>query len=410
MSKIDELLKQYCPQGVIIKELWEVTIWDKRFNGVDKSKQQKVVSYKHVSSAILKSLKKEKGTVKLLSTGKFDGWTTEIEAGSNLNCGEVITIPSGGSANIKYYDGKFVDSGNILAKALDKTVSLKFIYYYLLSKNEIVESFFRGSGVKHPNMTELLKLQIPIPPLAIQEEIVNILDAFTTLETELEVELEARKKQYIFHRNRLFSFEGQDVEWKTLEELGEFTRGKRFVKTDIQSEGVPCIHYGEMYTHYKISAKEAKSYLIPTLASKLRKAKYGDVIIVAAGETIEDIGQGVAWLGDKEVVIHDACFAFSHNMHPNYVSHFTQTDIFHSQIKRYISSGKISSINAAGLSKAKIPFPSMEEQIRIASILDKFHTLLNDILIGLPAEIKARNKQYEYYRNQLLTFKQLNNE
>lgn len=410
MSKIDELLKQYCPQGVIIKELWEVTTWDKKFNGVDKSKQPKVVAYKHVSSAILKSLKKENGTVKLLSTGKFDGYTTEIEAGSNLNCGEVITIPSGGSANIKYYDGKFVDSGNILAEALDKTISLKFIYYFLLSKNEIVESFFRGSGVKHPNMTELLKLQIPIPPLPIQEEIVIILDTFTTLEAELEAELEARKKQYHFHRNALFSFEGQEVEWKTLEELGEFTRGKRFVKTDIQSEGTPCIHYGEMYTHYKISTKEAKSFLIPSLASKLRTAKYGDVIIVAAGETIEDIGQGVSWLGDKEVVIHDACFAFRHNMHPNYVSHFTQTDIFQSQIKRNISSGKISSINAAGLSKAKIPVPSIEEQIRIATILDMFHILLNDISIGLPAEIKARRTQYKHYRDKLFTFNSKKND
>ncbi|MCA6516886.1 MAG: restriction endonuclease subunit S, partial [Chitinophagaceae bacterium] len=252
--------------------------------------------------------------------------------------------------------------------------------------------------------------KIPIPPLAIQEEIVNILDTFTTLEAELEAELEARKNQYIFYRNALFSFEGKGVEWKSLEELGEFTRGKRFVKTDIQSEGTPCIHYGEMYTHYKIWAKEAKSFLNPSLASKLRTAKYGDVVIVAAGETIEDIGQGVAWLGDNEVVIHDACFAFSHNMHPNYVSHFTQTDIFHSQIKRHISSGKISSINAAGLSKAKIPVPSMEEQIRIAAILDKFHALLNDISIGLPAEIKTRRKQYEYYRNQLLTFNSVSNE
>jgi type I restriction enzyme S subunit len=160
-----------------------------------------------------------------------------------------------------------------------------------------------------------------------------------------------------------------------------------------------------MYTHYKIWAKEAKSFLEPELAAKLRVAKKGDVVIVAAGETIEDIGQGVAWHGDEDVVIHDACFSFSHNMHPNYVSHFTQTELFHSQIKRYIFSGKISSINAAGLSKAKIPVPPMEEQIRIASILDKFHVLINDISLGIPAEIEGRRKQYEYYRNKLLAFK-----
>ena len=114
----------------------------------------------------------------------------------------------------------------------------------------------------------------------------------------------------------------------------------------------------------------------------------------------------MAWLGQDDIVIHDACFAYSHDMHPNYVSHFLQTDLFHSQIKRHISSGKISAINGAGLSKAKIPVPPFEEQQRIASILDKFHTLINDISIGIPAEIEGRRKQYEYYRNRLLTFQQ----
>lgn len=209
----------------------------------------------------------------------------------------------------------------------------------------------------------------------------------------------------LLYRDALLNFEGKEVEWKMLGEVGEFTRGKRFVKTDMISEGVPCIHYGEMYTHYKIWAKEAKSFLDPALAARLRAAKPGDVIIVAAGETIEDIGQGVAWLGESDVVIHDACFAFSHSLHPNYVSHFLQTDIFHSQIKRHISSGKISSINAAGLSKAKIPVPSFGEQKRIAEVLDKFDALVNDLSSGLPAEIQARRQQYEYYRNKLLTFK-----
>nr|WP_282189110.1 restriction endonuclease subunit S [Maribellus sp. YY47] len=199
-------------------------------------------------------------------------------------------------------------------------------------------------------------------------------------------------------------FDGKDVEWKMLGEVGEFIRGKRFVKNDIVSEGVPCIHYGELYTHYKIWAKEAKSYLNPNLAAKLRVAHPGDVVIVSAGETIEDIGNGVAWLGDSDVVIHDACFAYSHKMNPKYVSYYLQTNLFRSQIKSSISSGKISSINAPGLSKAKIPIPPMEEQVRIVGILDKFDALVNDISVGLPAEIEARRKQYEYYRSKLLSF------
>jgi type I restriction enzyme S subunit len=390
MSKIDDLIKKLCLNGVTHCRLGDVI-------QLKKGKQ------------LNKNFLNEKGQYPAYNGGiTFSGYTDTY----NYNENKIIISQGGASAGfVNFVKTKFYANAHCYVILPNEEVIInKYVFHFLKLNQKKLTEKQHGAGIPALSTREILEMSIPVPPLLIQNEIVNILDAFTTLETELEVELEARKKQYIFHRNRLFSFEGQDVEWKTLEELGEFTRGKRFVKTDIQSEGVPCIHYGEMYTHYKISAKEAKSYLIPTLASKLRKAKYGDVIIVAAGETIEDIGQGVAWLGDKEVVIHDACFAFSHNMHPNYVSHFTQTDIFHSQIKRYISSGKISSINAAGLSKAKIPFPSMEEQIRIASILDKFHTLLNDILIGLPAEIKARNKQYEYYRNQLLTFKQLNNE
>ncbi|MBK7441120.1 MAG: hypothetical protein IPI65_06205 [Bacteroidetes bacterium] len=131
MSRIDELIEELCPNGVNYKELCQITIWDKRFNGVPNSKQLKTFSFKHVSAAHLKQLNIKNGNIKLLSTGKFQGWTSEILAEDNLNFGEVITIPSGGSANIKYYNGKFVDSGNILAVAIDQNVNLKFVYYFL---------------------------------------------------------------------------------------------------------------------------------------------------------------------------------------------------------------------------------------------------------------------------------------
>lgn len=178
-------------------------------------------------------------------------------------------------------------------------------------------------------------------------------------------------------------------------------RGKRFVKKDIVDEGVPCIHYGELYTYYGTWAYETKSFIAPNKAENLRVAKNGDIIIVSAGETIEDIGNAVAWLGNSDVVIHDACFAFSHNLNPKFVSYFFQTNSFRSQIKKYISSGKISAIHASGLSKAKIPIITLSEQERIVGILDKFEALVNK---SLPEEIEARRKQYEYYREKLLTF------
>ena len=190
--------------------------------------------------------------------------------------------------------------------------------------------------------------------------------------------------------------------------MGTFTRGKRFVHADGREEGVPCMHYGELYTHYGVHASEAKSHIREELREKMRYARKGDVIIVGAGENNEDIGVGVAWEGECEVAVHDACYTFSnHNQNPKYISYFLRTTDYHNQIKKYVSEGKICSISAQGLGKAKIHLPSLDEQERIVSILDKFDTLCNDLSTGLPSEIEMRQKQYEYYRDKLLSFKAL---
>ena len=201
--------------------------------------------------------------------------------------------------------------------------------------------------------------------------------------------------------------DGVDVEWKALDDVGEFLRGKRFVKSDIIFEGIPCIHYGELYTHYGIWAEETKSFLDEGVAKKLRVANCGDVVIVAAGETIEDIGNGTAWLGKNDVVFHDACFSFKSKLNPKYISYYLRTHSFKEQIKSSISSGKISSINAKGLGKAQIPIPcpdspkkSLAIQSEIVRILDKFTALTAE----LTAELTMRKKQYNYYREQLLCF------
>lgn len=378
MSKVEELIQQFCLDGIEFKALGNIV---KISNGKD----HKLL---------------EDGDYPVYGSGGIMRYANQF-----IYSDESVLIPRKGSiGNIFYVDKPFWTVDTIFYTKINKEIiAPKFLYYFLKTLN-LVDLNFAG-GVPSLTKTILDKLQIPVPPIPIQHEIINILDKFTSLEAELEAELEARHTQYNYYRNQLLYFEGKDVEWKTLGEVGEFIRGKRFVKNDIIPEGVPCIHYGELYTHYKIWAKEAKSYLEPALATKLRIAHPGDVVIVAAGETIEDIGNGVAWLGIEDVVIHDACFAYKHSMNPKYVSYYLQTNLFRSQIKRYISSGKISSINAPGLSKAKIPIPPMEEQERIVGILDKFDALVNDISVGLPAEIAARRKQYEYYREKLLNFK-----
>ena len=189
-----------------------------------------------------------------------------------------------------------------------------------------------------------------------------------------------------------------------MSEIGTFIRGKRFVRTDIVNDGVPCIHYGDMYTYYGLYATMSKGMLRNELAPKMRYAQKNDVVIVAAGENKEDIGIGMAWLGDEPAAVHDACFIFKSDLYPQYVSHYLRTKYYHKQIVKHVSEGKICSISAKGLGNAIIPIPPYEEQVRIATLLNKFDALVSDLVQGLPAEIAAVQEQYEYYRDKLLSF------
>lgn len=161
-----------------------------------------------------------------------------------------------------------------------------------------------------------------------------------------------------------------------------------------------------MYTYYGVWAKQSKSYLSKELVElkNLRLAQKNDVILVGAGESEADLGQGVAWLGEENIAIHDACFLYRSGLLPKFVAHYTRTDLFKTQLRKNITSSKISAINAKALGQVCIPVPPIEEQRRIVEILDQFDTLTQSITEGLPREIELRRKQYEYYREQLLSF------
>lgn len=335
--------------------------------------------------------------------------------------GETITVAGSGAyaGFVMYWNEPIFVSDAFSVLPYPSVLNTRYVYHFLLNNQTWIHNLQKGSGVPHVYAKDLANLKIPIPcpdnpkkSLEIQQKIVNILDSLTKNVTELTAklieELKARKQQYNYYREQLFSFDEKEVQHLPMDDdsIGVFQRGKRFVKTDLISEGVPVIHYGEMYTHYGTWADKTKSFLSEELVKNknLRVAQKGDVVIVAAGETIEDLGKGTAWLGDEGVVIHDACFSYKTTLNPKFVAYFTRTKQFHDQIKKHISSGKISAINSKGLGKTIIPIASPEEQERIVSILDKFDILTNSIREGLPKEIELRKKQYEYYRDLLLTF------
>lgn len=156
------------------KSLWEVTAWDKKFKEVDNSHQKKVCKYKYYLASEMTKLKKDEGNVYLLSTGNFEGWTTEDAVGDYLAEGEVVAIPWGGSPSIKYYKGKFVTTDNRIATSLDTDIlSNKFLYYYMQSKIQYLDTIYRGTSLRHPSMKAILDMKIPVPPINEQKKIVE---------------------------------------------------------------------------------------------------------------------------------------------------------------------------------------------------------------------------------------------
>ncbi|WP_373437993.1 restriction endonuclease subunit S [Metamycoplasma equirhinis] len=195
------------------KCLWELVDFDKRFNGVEKYKQTNILKFNNLSAKKLQeyTVNNKEGSVRLLSTGKYDGFITYNKNDKNINFGEVISIPTGGTVTLKYHNGYFVNSLNILMSSKSKNnLNLKYLFYFLLNNINLIEDNFRGSSIKHPNMKEILNFKIPVPPIKIQNEIVNILDKFTGLTAELTAgltaELTARQKQYEYYRNTLLNF------------------------------------------------------------------------------------------------------------------------------------------------------------------------------------------------------------
>ena len=336
--------------------------------------------------------------------------------------GETITIAGSGAyaGFVMFWNEPIFVSDAFSIKTEESLVLPRYVYHFLLNIQGKIYSLKTGSGVPHVYAKDVGLFLIPIPcpskpekSLEIQRKIVDILDKFTTLEAELEAELDCRKRQYEYYRNQLLSFDmlnrgGQrlnNVSVMALGELGTFTRGSGLQKKDFTSSGIGCIHYGQIYTYYGTYAKKTKSFVSQEFAQKARKAKYGDLIIATTSENDEDVCKAVAWMGNDEIAISsDACF-FTHVMNPKYVAYYFQTEHFQKQKRSLITGTKVRRVNARDLAKVKIPIPPLSEQERIVSILDKFDTLTTSISEGLPKEIELRRKQYEYYREQLLSFR-----
>lgn len=207
--------------------------------------------------------------------------------------------------------------------------------------------------------------------------------------------------------------EGVAIEWKALDELGELVRGSGLQKKDFTETGVPAIHYGQIYTYYGLSTEKTKSFVSVELAKKLRKVSRGDVVITNTSENFEDVGKALVYLGEEQAVTggHATILRPGGCLLGKYFAHFTLTNEFTSEKRKYARGTKVIDISATDMAKIKIPIPcpknkkkSLEIQAEIVRLLDTFSGLADELTAELAVELAARKKQYNYYRDQLLSF------
>ena len=176
------------------RKLWQLTIWDKKFNGVESYKQVKVIKYPYVLADVFSQIEDTSGTVRLLSTGSYIGYTTKEKAGNNLCYGEIVAIPWGGVANIKYYNGFFVTADNRIATSSNTQVlSNRYLHWWMESNITQIQSTYRGASIQHPSMNDILSLSIYLPSIEEQEKISNKLDTLDNLITLHQRQLEKLK-------------------------------------------------------------------------------------------------------------------------------------------------------------------------------------------------------------------------
>lgn len=390
MNKLKELINELCPNGVKYKNIQELC----------KISRGKVMSKDFIKAnageyPVYSSQTENNGELGKISTYDFDGeyltWTTD-----GANAGSVF-----------YRKGKFsVTNVCGLLEIKSKVMIPKFLYYVL----SIEAPKYVNAGMGNPKLMSnvMAKIRVAVPPLEVQCEIVHILDDFTLLSAELSAELEARKRQYCYYREKLFEF-NNDGELKTMGELFPFIRNG-FVGTirPFFTDEKNGIRYLEgTNIHNGIISDNEMIYVTKEFHQRHKKneLKEDDILMVQSGHIGECAVVGKKYKGANchaLIIMSNGGKCLS-----KYIVHYFHTLKGFKALNPAITGGTIKHVLAGKIGKIKVPCPPIEEQTKIVNILDKLEKLCNDISEGLPAEIEARQKQYEYYRDKLLTFKEL---
>src|SRR5690554_3595429 len=346
-----------------------------------------------ITAGQMKELHKDGAPVKIFAGGKTVAFVDYGDIPEkDINTKPSIIVKSRGNIEFEYYDQPFSHKNEMWSyHSNKKSINIKYLYHYL----KMNQSYFQGLGSKM-QMPQIAtpdtdNFQVPIPcpenpekSLQIQAEIVRILDAFTSLTAELTAELTARKKQYNYYRDKLLSFEDGEVEWKSLGEVVNIKNGKDW--KSLGAGDVPVYGSGGVMTHVDSFAYDKPTVLIP------RKGSITNIFYV--DEPFWNVDTIYYTEIDTTQLV------------PKFFYYFMRTiDL----MKLDTGSGR-PSLTQAVLNNISVPVPSIKKQEHIVGLLDKFDALTNSITEGLPREIELRQKQYEYYRDLLLSFPKPDNE
>jgi type I restriction enzyme S subunit len=366
MNKIELMITDLCPKGVEFKKLWEVIeiYTGSQFNKRD---MENVGDYPVINGGI-----------------EASGYTDKFNENENT-----ITVSQGGASAgfVNWVKTKFWAGAHCyVIRPKTEELNNRYLYFFLKDKQTQIMGSKHGAGIPGLNSDKIKKLEIPLPPLPIQQEIVNILDKFTALEAELEAELEARRKQYEYYRNALLTFTlptltyYNTINYKTTSEICKnIMSGKNNNRNEngcypvYGSTGI--IAYTDNYVYEKEQILVAR---------------------VGANAGFVYIGYGKYDVSDNTLIVQ--------NKEDEIILKFLYHLLINMNLNQFAKGGGQPLITAGLLKSIKIPILPLAEQNRIVAILDKFEKLVNDISEGLPAEIRMRQQQYEYYRNKLLTF------
>lgn len=288
---LESLLKQHCPNGVEFKELGELFTIK---NGYTPSKAKAefweggTIPWFRMED-IQANGRILKDSIQHITPQAVKG---ELFPANSIIISTTATIGEHALVIVDYLSNQRFTCLIPQVNCCDK-LSMRFMFYYGFILGEWCRNNVNKSAFPSVKMEQFKKVKIPIPPLEIQQKIVDILDAFTELQAELQAELHARRKQYEYYRNKLLSFEelekranaiGGGLKIVTLGEIGTFTRGNGLTKSDFVEVGVPCIHYGQIHTHYHNYTHSTTSFVSEEKARKLKKAKCGDLVIAGVSE------------------------------------------------------------------------------------------------------------------------------